>query len=205
MAWLFLLWLSNGARIAKEAKSAALESCPVSRRHCLCLPGRCTWVLGAGRGCGHYSGATHWDLCQGSPPWQHCSPWAGSRLLMPHLLFLVKNSLEVRQRGAEVFALSVSSLLSVLMPRQWSRKVKRMWLLCSGIPRHNRGPGEQESQGHTSIPGVSPPAVCPRALQEPLELPRMVPSCSPYLKTHRLMQNSPCILGCSLVDAPRHW
>lgn len=46
--------------------------------------------------------------------------------MMPHLFFLVKNSLEVRQRGAEVFALSVSTLLSVVMPWQWSRKVKRI-------------------------------------------------------------------------------
>lgn len=69
------------------------------------------------------------NLCQGSPPqppWQHRLPWAGSRLLTPHLFFLVKNSLEVRQRGAEVFALSVSTLLSVVMPWQWSRKVKRI-------------------------------------------------------------------------------
>lgn len=58
------------------------------------------------------------DLCQGSPPqppWQHCLPWVGSRLLMSHLLFLVKNSLEVRQRGTEMFALSLSMLLSVVM------------------------------------------------------------------------------------------
>lgn len=60
MAWLFLLWLSNGARIVKEAKSVALESCPASRRGCLGLH----MGARAGRDCGHYSGAT----CRGSVP-----------------------------------------------------------------------------------------------------------------------------------------
>lgn len=51
----------------------------------------------------------------GTLAWWHCLPWAGSRLLAQHLLFLVKNSLGVRQRGAGVFALSASTLLSVVM------------------------------------------------------------------------------------------
>lgn len=84
-------------------------------------------MLGAGRDCGHSSGAIT-GICARDhlPGLPGSTAWAGSRLLRPHLSFLVKNSLEVRQRGAEVFAISVSTLLSMVMPWQGSRKVKRM-------------------------------------------------------------------------------
>ena len=79
-------------------------------------------MLGAGRERGHRSGAARRGPVPGTPSpalsWcevparRHCLPWAGSRPLTPQLLFLVKYSPEGRRRGAEVFALSVSTQLS---------------------------------------------------------------------------------------------
>lgn len=89
---LFLLWLS---RIVKEATPAALGSHPAPVRHRLCLLRRCTSMLGAGEERGHGSGAAHRGPapgttspalpCRGVLARQHCLPWAGSRLLTPHL------------------------------------------------------------------------------------------------------------------------
>lgn len=100
---LFLLWLSNPVRIVKEATPAALGSRPAPVRHHLCLPRSSTAVLGAGGERGHRSGAARTAPVPGtpfsSPAPGHRLPRAGSRRSTPHLVFVVKISLEERRSG----------------------------------------------------------------------------------------------------------
>lgn len=85
--WLFLLRLSNPARIVEEATPAALGSCPASMRHRLCLPGRCASVLGAGGECGHCSGAALRAPVLGTSSRDYLSSPALARGTRPGALF----------------------------------------------------------------------------------------------------------------------
>lgn len=146
---LFLLWLSNPVRIVKEATPAALGSRPAPMRHHLCLPRSSTAVLGAGGERGHRSGAARTAPVPGTP-----SPAPLPGTVYPGLgpggrrhtwyLWLKFHWRRGEAEGAEVFALSVSTLLGTVMPRWQRREGRGIELLCSALRKQGRESGQSE-------------------------------------------------------------